>query len=122
MKKNRIFHIQIQEGVLLARGVVNQTSLSWIPIDNYTLHTKGVIRDRDYHTLGYGVTSIDLDDVITDDNAFVVTGVRFRVLGTHLNLEAYLTEFDFETGQLHQSEASSFWKSNDNTDLSGDKR
>ncbi|GBP12682.1 hypothetical protein EVAR_69759_1 [Eumeta japonica] len=78
--------------------------------------------NRDYYTLTYGARSIDLDDVHTDDNAFVVTGVRFRVVGAHLNLEARLSEFSFETGQLVDPKENSYWKSNDNTDVSGDKR
>lgn len=77
---------------------------------------------HDYHTLSFGSRSIDLDDILTDDNSFVVTGVRFRIIGAHLNLEAKLTEMDFETGKLIAAEANSFWKSNDNTDVSGEKR
>lgn len=122
MKVNRVFHLQIQEGKLLPLGAINQTSLSWKPVDNYTLNGKGVLNGRDYHTLKYGVSSIDLDDIHTDDATFLITGVRFRVLGTHLNLEARLTEFDYTTGRLLNAEYSSFWKSNDNTDVSGEKR
>lgn len=121
-KVNRVFHLQIQEGKLLARGVVNESTLSWKPVDNYTLNEKGIHNNRDYYTLTYGARSIDLDDVHTDDNSFVVTGVRFRVVGAHLNLEARLSEFSFETGQLVNPKANSYWKSNDNTDVSGDRR
>lgn len=63
--------------------------------------------------------AIDLDDIHADDPSFVVTGVRFRVLGAHLNLEAKLTEIDYAKGELKSIE---FWKSNDNTDVSGLKR
>uniref|UniRef100_A0ABK9ND08 Uncharacterized protein n=1 Tax=Glossina morsitans morsitans TaxID=37546 RepID=A0ABK9ND08_GLOMM len=121
-KQNRVFHLQIQEGELLPRGVINRTSLAWKPVENYTLYEKGVHNNRDYYTLSYGARSIDLDDIVTDDNTFVVTGVRFRVMGAHLNLEARLTEFNFETGKLVRPESNSFWKSNDNTDVSGDRR
>ncbi|XP_075158797.1 uncharacterized protein LOC142232004 isoform X2 [Haematobia irritans] len=121
-KVNRVFHLQIQEGELLPRGKVNESTLHWVPIDNYTLNARNVRNNRDYYTLSYGARSIDLDDVHTDDHSFVVTGVRFRVVGAHLNLEARLSEFNFETGKLVNPQDNSFWKSNDNTDVSGDRR
>lgn len=121
-KMNRVFHLQIQEGQLLPRGMINESTLAWKKVDNYTLNEKGVHNNRDYYTLSYGARSIDLDDIHTEDNTFVVTGVRFRVVGAHLNLEARLSEFSFETGQLVNPKENSFWKSNDNTDVSGDRR
>ncbi|XP_022223780.2 uncharacterized protein LOC111075028 isoform X2 [Drosophila obscura] len=122
VKKNRIFHLQIQEGELLPRGGINHTTLSWKPVENYNIFDRDVKKGTDYHTLSYESRSIDLDDVNTDDNSFVVTGVRFRVVGAHLNLEACYSEFDFKTGQLQQPEVNSYWKSNDNTDVSGDSK
>ncbi|XP_034671391.1 uncharacterized protein LOC117903453 isoform X2 [Drosophila subobscura] len=122
VKKNRIFHLQIQEGELLPRGGINHTTLSWKPVENYNIFDRDVKKGTDYHTLSYESRSIDLDDVDTDDNSFVVTGVRFRVVGAHLNLEACYSEFDFKTGQLLQPEVNSYWKSNDNTDVSGDSK
>ncbi|XP_016923096.2 uncharacterized protein orion isoform X1 [Drosophila suzukii] len=122
VKKNRIFHLQIQEGELLPRGAVNQSTLEWKPVENYNFFDRDVKKGVDYHMLSYESRSIDLDDVDTDDNSFVITGVRFRVIGTHLNLEAYYSEFDFKTGQLIQPESNSYWKSNDNTDVSGARR
>ncbi|XP_016984536.1 uncharacterized protein LOC108048421 isoform X2 [Drosophila rhopaloa] len=122
VKKNRIFHLQIQEGELLPRGAVNQSTLEWKPVENYNFFDRDVKKGADYHMLSYESRSIDLDDVNTDDNSFVITGVRFRVVGAHLNLEAYYSEFDFKTGQLIQPESNSYWKSNDNTDVSGARR
>ncbi|XP_030378227.1 uncharacterized protein LOC115626861 isoform X2 [Scaptodrosophila lebanonensis] len=122
IKKNRIFHLQIQEGELLPRGNINQTSLTWKPVDNYNIFDRDVIKGVDYHSLSYESRSVDLDDINTDDPSFVVTGVRFRVVGTHLNLEARLTEINFETGKLVNSKELSYWNSNDNTDVSGDNR
>ncbi|KAH8281295.1 hypothetical protein KR018_008287 [Drosophila ironensis] len=122
VKSNRIFHLQIQEGELLPRGAINQSSLEWKPVEKYNIFDRDVKKGVDYHTLSYESRSIDLDDVNTDDNSFVVTGVRFRLVGAHINLEAYYTEFDFKTGQLIQPESTSYWKSNDNTDVSGGAR
>ncbi|KMZ08681.1 uncharacterized protein LOC6740015 isoform X1 [Drosophila simulans] len=122
VKQNRIFHLQIQEGELLPRGTVNQSTLEWKPVEKYNVFDRHVKNGVDYHKLSYEKRTIDLDDVDTEDNSFVVTGVRFRVVGTHLNLEAYYSEFDFLTGQLIQPEYNSYWKSNDNTDVSGARR
>lgn len=122
VKQNRIFHLQIQEGELLPRGIVNQSTLEWKPVEKYNVFDRHVKNGVDYHKLSYEKRTIDLDDVDTDDNSFVVTGVRFRVVGTHLNLEAYYSEFDFRTGQLIRPEYNSYWKSNDNTDVSGARR
>ncbi|KAI5744277.1 hypothetical protein M8J76_000808 [Diaphorina citri] len=40
--------------------------------------------------------------------------IRFRLLGSHLNLEVRATQFDYETGQLFVHK--SFWFGNSNTD------
>ncbi|KAH8396025.1 hypothetical protein KR222_001909 [Zaprionus bogoriensis] len=123
VKKNRIFHLQIQEGELLPRGAINESTLSWKPVDNYKIFDRNVAKGVDYHTLSYESRSLDLDDIMkSDDNSYVVTGVRFRVLGAHLNLEARLSEFDFKRGVLLQPEANSIWQSNDNTDVFGERR
>lgn len=65
--------------------------------------------------------AIDLDDLIAP-NSHVVTGLRFRVIGSHLNLEIRVTEANFTTGRLVEPESTSFWKSNDNTESSPNKR
>ncbi|XP_014085939.2 uncharacterized protein orion isoform X1 [Bactrocera oleae] len=121
-KQNRIFHLQIQEGELLPRGNINRSSLTWKPVESYQIFDRDVRNGRDYHTLSYESRSMDLDDIYTDDNSFIVIGVRWRVVGAHLNLEAKLAEFDFKMGKLINPETNSFWKSNDNTDVSGERR
>lgn len=120
-KVNRIIHIQIQEGELQARGFVNASTLSWKPVSDYKLLDRGIRNGLDYHTLSWDKRSIDLDDLIAP-SSHVVTGMRFRVVGTHLNLEIRVTEADFATGRLIHPEETSFWKSNDNTESSPDKR
>ncbi|XP_037934522.1 uncharacterized protein LOC119668915 isoform X2 [Teleopsis dalmanni] len=122
VKKNRVFHLQIQQGELQPRGSINASNISWKPTNNYNIFDRDVKNGRDYHTLSYESRSIDLDDVHTEDISYIVTGVRFRVMGTHLNLEARFSEFNFKTGELVSPEINSFWKSNDNTDVSGNRR
>ncbi|XP_055914156.1 uncharacterized protein LOC129947566 isoform X2 [Eupeodes corollae] len=122
VKHKRVFHIQIQEGQLLPRGNVNQSTLSWKPVEDYQIFDRGVSNGYDYHTLAWDKRAIDLDDIEGDDVSHVVTGIRLRVVGAHLNLEARLSEYNFESGELVSPRTSSFWKSNDNTDVSGDRR
>lgn len=52
----------------------------------------------DYHQLSWKKRSVDLDTLI--DLERVVTGVRFRVVDSHLRLEVRVTDFDYQTGQL----------------------
>lgn len=121
VKKNRIIHIQIQEGELQARGLVNASTLNWKSMSEYKLLDRGIRNGLDYHTMSWDKRAIDLDDLIAPVN-HVVTGVRMRVIGTHLNLEIRVTEADFTTGRLIDPEETSFWKSNDNTESSSNKR
>lgn len=121
VKKNRVIHIQIQEGELQSRGLVNASTLSWKPMSEYKLLDRGIRNGLDYHTMSWDKRAIDLDDLIAPVN-HVVTGVRLRVIGTHVNLEIRVTEADFATGRLIDPEETSFWKSNDNTESSSNKR
>lgn len=120
-KVNRIIHIQIQEGELQSRGFINASTLSWKPVSDYKLLDRGIRSGLDYHTMSWDKRAIDLDDLIAPDN-HVVTGLRWRVVGTHLNLEIRVTEADFTTGQLIDPIQTSIWKSNDNTESGLNKR
>ncbi|XP_034484623.1 uncharacterized protein LOC117789658 [Drosophila innubila] len=114
VKKNRIFHLQIQQGKLMPRGVIDDKTLEWKPVDKYEIDGADIVNGVDYHTMNYSSRSIDLDNIMSsNDNSSVVTGIRFRVLGSHLNLMAQICKFDFETGKLLQPKANSVWQSND---------
>ncbi|XP_034484622.1 uncharacterized protein LOC117789657 [Drosophila innubila] len=115
VKKNRIFHLQIQQGKLMPRGVIDDKTLEWKPVDEYQITDANIVNEVDYHTMNYSSRSIDLDNIMNpNDNSSVVTGLRFRVLGSHLNLMAQICKFDFETGKLLQPKVNSVWQSNDN--------
>lgn len=92
----------------------------WQPVNNYKLLDRDVRDGIDYHTMAWNKRALDLDDVVGHAGT-AVTGVKFRVLGSHLQLEVRLTEFDFETGQLLDPQTTSVWHSNDNTDNSPGK-
>lgn len=119
-KVNRIIHLQIQEAQLMPRGNVNPTSVQWQPVSEYKILDRGIRNNVDYYTMAWDKRAIDLDD-LKAPTSHVVTGVRFRIVGKHLNLEMRQTEVNFVTGKLVDPEAS-VWISNDNTETSGTQR
>ncbi|XP_015431569.1 PREDICTED: uncharacterized protein LOC107187895 isoform X2 [Dufourea novaeangliae] len=114
-KANNIMHLQIQEGELLPRGNINRTTVAWKPIEAFSRLDSNVKSGVDYHTLAWEKRGVDLDDLVPDQE-HLLTGVRFRTIGSRLNLEIMVTPFNFTTGQLTQPFINSFWLSNDVTD------
>ncbi|KAL9695479.1 hypothetical protein quinque_014764 [Culex quinquefasciatus] len=120
IKKNQIIHLIVQQGRLLPRGQIDNTTLEWVEPHSYTVISQNVRTGRDYHTLNRINRSLDLDD-LNVPQGYVVTGVRFRLLGNHLNLEIRKTQMNFATGQLVDPDKS-IWIGNDNTERSNNKR
>lgn len=115
VKKNRVLHIQIQEGEALPQGLVNETTVQWQPITPITIPSSQPETAEDglgYATLRYEERALDLDDLIAP-KGHVITGLRFRKLGGHLNLEVQASLIDFMTGSIDSERA--IWLSNDNT-------
>lgn len=115
VKNQRVFHLQLQQGVLLPGGLINQSSLEWIPLDTYDVNHVDIRNGYDYHELSYDSRSLDLDLITAANDSFVVTGARFRVRDKHLNLEVRFSLFNFSTGRLINPNAKSFWMGNDKT-------
>ncbi|XP_068146560.1 uncharacterized protein [Drosophila tropicalis] len=124
VKSQRVFHLQLQQGQLLPNGAINGSSLEWLPIKSYDPDNVDVRSGVDYHILSFDSRTLDLDEVVSESSRsdHVVTGVRLRMLGKHINLEVRFSEYNFTTGRLLDAKNKSFWLSNDNTDLSGTKR
>ncbi|XP_054288862.1 uncharacterized protein LOC129004333 isoform X1 [Macrosteles quadrilineatus] len=111
VKMNGVVHMQIQEGSLGRYGHINGTS--WQSVDNFK--TKDTIEGKDYMKMSYYKRAIDLDDLLAPPE-HVITGVKFRMVGSHLNLEIRATPFNFTSGQLLDPGRKDQWLSNDNTD------
>lgn len=113
-KINRIIQLKILEKDLLPNGQIQNSEFEdrWKTADIFSIDDGESIEGIDYHTLSWYNRSIDLDTLI--DSERIVTGVRFRVVDSHIRLEVRFTEFDFQTGQLRNLEYSS-WISNDAT-------
>ncbi|KAK9746499.1 protein of unknown function (DUF4803) [Popillia japonica] len=91
-KKNKMIHLQVQQGEILPYGVINVTSLEWVPIDNFK------INDRRFTPLQFGKNPKDKR--------------------THLNLEIRMTKFHFESGRLFPTSGSHTWYRNLKTEFS----
>lgn len=118
-KVNRVIHLQIQEGELLPMGGINASTVEWQPVDAYSIDDEGVTVGTDYHMLTWESRAIDLDDLKLPHNS-VLTGIKLRRVGGHLNLEIQGSEFNFTEGKLLQAGEKSYWISNDKTDVSPD--
>lgn len=73
VKKNRIIHLQVQEGELQSRANIDNTTLRWVPLDDYRVTDKKVRNKQDFHMLTWEERALDLDDLYAGDNE-VVTG------------------------------------------------
>ncbi|XP_033148934.1 uncharacterized protein LOC108595224 [Drosophila busckii] len=113
IKDQRVFHLQLQQGELLPGGLVNQSSLAWIPLESFDVSHVDVREGFDYHKLSYKSRAVDLDEISTTNSSLVVTGARLRVLKNHLNLEVRFSLFNVTTGRLMLPEKHSVWLSND---------
>ncbi|CAL7947526.1 unnamed protein product [Xylocopa violacea] len=113
-KVNQIMHIQIQEGELMPRGNINKSTVQWKPIEAFNILDSNVTDGVDYHTLSWEKRGLDLDDLTLDKN-YLLTGLKFRTIGSRLNLEVRMTSFNFTTGKLIRPLERSFWISHDKT-------
>lgn len=114
-KVDKVIHLQISEGTLLPRGKIDTASIRWKAVTPIDLGSSKLVKGWDYHTMTYEERSIDLDD-LEGPAGHLLTGVRLRKVGSHLNFEIRTTPFNFTTGKLLQPKERSAWISNDNTD------
>uniref|UniRef100_A0A8D9BA48 Uncharacterized protein n=1 Tax=Cacopsylla melanoneura TaxID=428564 RepID=A0A8D9BA48_9HEMI len=120
IKLNKVVHIQIRQATLLPKLLLNTTTAEWVPVSKIDVgDNKRTVEGLDYHKMTYEKRALDLDDVILPAK-YLVTGVQFRMLGSHLNLEIQGTAFNYETGQLEKGLHHK--QSNDNTDVSENPR
>lgn len=73
VNSNDMLHLQVQEGELMKQGLINKNTISWVPIENYTIFDDNIHESQDYLILRYERRSIDLNDIIAG-NDFAVIG------------------------------------------------
>lgn len=111
-KQRQVIHIQIQQGQALPQGQINSTTIQWVKTEPIQVKSEAYTEGQDYKKLSFEDRSIDLDR-LEGPKDHAVTGVRFRMLGSHINLEVKITPINYTTGVMQPDK--SYWISNDNT-------
>ncbi|KFB41985.1 AGAP000385-PC-like protein [Anopheles sinensis] len=114
VKVKQVVHLIVQQGKLLPGGEIQNDTIEWVTPARFSPLDRGIRSEKDYHTLTYEKRAIDLDDIRVSAG-YVLTGVRFRLLGSHLNLEIRMTEMNFTSGTLVDLDKS-IWIGNDDTE------
>ncbi|RXG53609.1 hypothetical protein Avbf_11082 [Armadillidium vulgare] len=129
IKKNRVVHLQVQQGAAMPQGQVDPNTLEWVEVEPITVDSDKYKDGIDYFTFKYEARSMDLDK-LKAPKGHVITGVKFRTLGAHINLEVkfltqymykynvynvWVTPINFTSATL--SPKMSYWISNDNTPI-----
>lgn len=87
-------------------------SQRWRTSKEFSIDDFDIEEGVDFHTISLFNRSIDLDTVVDADR--IVTGIRFRVVNSHLRLEVRVTNFDYQTGKLIDIQRSE-WIYNNNS-------
>lgn len=124
--KNDFVQVQIQQGLLLPGGAIDQSTLKWlslddiVPTENATTSFEKVqgnikvplVYDQNFTVLRQGNARLNIDD-ISLPVGYVVTGVSFtKMVANDINqwnsnaigLQVLATPFDYYTGALNPSE------------------
>ncbi|KAI4457296.1 hypothetical protein MML48_8g00010324 [Holotrichia oblita] len=133
VKRNRMIHLQVQQGEILPYGVINATSLEWVPINNFKITDRYVHNKQDYLKMTWKDKAVDLHVIEVDNkdqhHPQVLTGVRFSAVKSkpsprderfHLNLEIQTRKLNFKSGKLFPLQDASVWLRNTNTEFSRD--
>ena len=86
-KINRVLHAEVEQARAMPEGAVDESSRVWLEaraIEVADVATGG--NSSDYMTMSYEQRALDLD-ILQAPPGHVVTGVKFRNLAGHLNLE-----------------------------------
>jgi hypothetical protein len=113
IKRNKVFHIQIQQAKPVLEGGVHEGSKAWkepaeITAQNLTSSSK-------VYTMSYEQRAVDLD-TLSAPEGYVLTGLKLRNIGGHLNLEIKVNPIKFSTGEVVSEQY--LWIGNDNTPAS----
>merc|ERR1719167_1850656 len=97
IKKGKVFHLQIQQALALPEGGVDETTMAWK--EPAPLSEENLTNNPKVFTMSYEQRAMDLDSLSAPEG-HVLTGLKFRKLGGHLNLEIQATPIRFREGQL----------------------
>lgn len=102
IKVNRVFYLQIQQATLAPFGQVDHSTLEWKAVDSYDLPSTVVNYENVFKLNSDVNNALDLDNILTDDPTYIVTGVKMNAdsVGQRLKLSVRVTKFDFNSGKL----------------------
>lgn len=112
VKRNRVIHIEIEQSKALKEGNIDPTSRQWKEAEKLDVNNKTKEQSEDFMTMTYEERALDMDK-LEGPKGYVITGVRLRNLGGHLNLEVRVTPIKFTSGNLITERTT--WIGNDNT-------
>jgi len=114
VKRGKIVYPQIEQATALSEGGIDETTRTWVEptqiaysdVRNLTKNTGSVF------TMSYEQRAMDMDSLMAPEG-HVLTGVKLRNIGGHLNLEIQVTPMEFKTGNVVSDRST--WIANDNT-------
>ena len=114
VKRGKIVYPQIEQATALSEGGIDETTRTWVEpnqiaysdVRNLTKNTGSVF------TMSYEQRAMDMD-TLTAPEGHVLTGVKLRNIGGHLNLEIQVTPMEFTAGNVVSDRST--WIANDNT-------
>jgi len=110
-KVGRVIYPQVEEGEALPEGGINESTRAWRPVQQ--VGQAGDLKDNsDVFTMSYEDRAVDLD-LLAAPPGQVLTGIKLRRLGGHLNLEIQVTPVKFREGLVVADRST--WVANDNT-------
>jgi len=117
IKKNKIFHIQIEQAKPVLEGGIDEDSKSWK--EPAEISTSNLVTNPKVYTMSYEQRAIDLD-TLSAPEGYVLTGLKLRNIGGHLNLEIKVNPINFGSGEVVNEQF--LWIGNDNTPASNKPR
>ncbi|KAL1497449.1 hypothetical protein ABEB36_008421 [Hypothenemus hampei] len=104
IKKNRILHLQIQEGKLLSHGYIDQSTVHWVDVDDFKITDEDITSGQDFFTMSFGDASMTMDEIEVK-TLHVVTGVQLKIVDNSVQLSLHVTPFNWLTGTLNLTES-----------------
>jgi len=119
-KIGRIIYPQVQEATALPEGGIDETTRTWVaPKEIAFSDLENLRANTDVFTMSYENRAMDMDTLQAPEG-HVLTGVKLRSLGGHLNLEIRVTPIKFQKGDLLADRST--WIGNDNTPATSSPR
>lgn len=110
VKKDKVFHLQIQQAKALPEGGILESSKEWK--EPVSVSSENLTTNPKVYTMSFEQRALDLDQ-LSAPPGYVLTGLKLRSIGGHLNLEIQATPIKFSTAELVKEQ--SIWIANDNT-------